>query len=43
MPLSAWLTFIAVSVVVYGGFILCLVIAIRSGLRQDAADDEEHQ
>lgn len=31
MPLSAWITCAAVSVVLYGGFLWCLSIAIRKG------------
>ena len=31
MPPSAWITFVAVSLVVYGGFAWCLTIALRKG------------
>ncbi len=42
MPLSAWITCAAVSVVLYGGFFWCLSIAIRKGRESKGrdADDE---
>jgi len=43
MPLSAWITLFVVSLVVYGGFALCLVIAVRRGARQDAKDEGEQE
>lgn len=43
MPVSAWIMFIAVSLVVYGGFALCLVIAVRKGRERDAAGEDEER
>ncbi len=43
MPLSAWITLVLVSLVVYGGFAWCLVIAIRKGRERDAAGEDDEQ
>ena len=38
MPLSGWLTFVLVTLILYGGFVWCLWIAFRAG-----GGDEEDQ
>jgi hypothetical protein len=43
MPLSAWIMLVAVSLVVYGGFAWCLVIAVKRGRERDAADEGDDQ
>jgi hypothetical protein len=43
MPLSAWITMAAVALVVYGGFALCVAVAVRKGARQDAAGGDEER
>ena len=40
MSLTAWITFIGVTLILYGGFAWCLVIAYRRS-SQEPADDEE--
>jgi len=39
MPLSAWITCAVVSAILYGGFLLCLRVAMRKG-REKGNDDE---
>ena len=43
MPLSAWITLVVVSLVVYGGFAWCLVVAVRKGGERDAAEHGDEQ
>jgi hypothetical protein len=40
MSLSAWITSIAVGIVLFGGFALCVRIAIRKG--REKRDQAEH-
>ena len=41
MPLSAWITCIAVGVILYGGFAWCVVIAVRKG-REEREEQPPH-
>lgn len=40
MPLSAWITCVLVSTILYGGFVWCLIIALRKG-REGRVDGDE--
>ena len=40
MSLSAWITSIAVGIVLFGGFALCVTIAVRKG--REKHDQAEH-
>ncbi|MBM3308119.1 MAG: MetS family NSS transporter small subunit [Candidatus Eisenbacteria bacterium] len=40
MSPSAWITCVIVSVILYGGFAVCLAVAIRRG-REGRRDDEQ--
>jgi hypothetical protein len=39
MPVSAWITLVVVSLVVYGGFALCVAVAAKRGAQRDAEDE----
>lgn len=43
MPLSAWIMLVVVSLVLYGGFAWCLVIAVRKGRERDARGEDDNQ